>query len=188
MAPALQQLARRYRVVSFLYARSGNDFVCLARENAVTMLALAVERGTRRPLATSAGGAAILVALPAAERRRIIRANLAELGGFGKERLAGIRGMLRESIAAGFGLNLARVVAGVYSFGVAVRDPASGAVLGAVLMSGPPERLPIEQMRRMLPELQRVADEVAGRWVGGREERPASGGRAGPSRASRGGG
>ena len=62
VAPALQQLARRSRVVSFLYARSGEDFVCLARENGITMLALAVERGTRRPLATSAGGAAILVA------------------------------------------------------------------------------------------------------------------------------
>ncbi len=188
MAPALQQLARRHRVVSFLYARSGADFVCLARENGITMLALAVERGTRRPLATSAGGAAILVALPAAARRRIGRANLAELGGFGKGRLAGIRAMLRESIAADFGLNLARVVAGVHSFGVAVREPASTAVLGAVLLSGPPERLPIEQMRRILPELQRVADEVAGRWVGGREELPADGGRAGPSRASRGGG
>ena len=65
----------------------------------------------------------------------------------------------------------------MHSFGVAVRDPASGAVLGAVLMSGPPERLPIEQMRRMLPELQQVADEVAGRWVGGREERAEDGGR-----------
>jgi DNA-binding IclR family transcriptional regulator len=187
MAPALQQLARRYRVASFLYARSGEDFVCLARESAITMLALAVERGTRRPLATSAGGAAILVALPAAERRRIVRANLAGLGGFGKERLAGIRAMLRESVAAGFGLNLARVVAGVHSFGVAVRDPASAAVLGAVLMSGPPDRLPIEQMRRLLPELQRVAAEVAGRWVGGREERPEDGDRA-PIAASRGAG
>jgi DNA-binding IclR family transcriptional regulator len=169
VAPDLQRLARRYRVVSFLFARSGDDFVCLARENGISMLALAIERGTRRPLATSSGGAAILVRLPPDERRRVVRANFAELSSFGKERLAGIRAMLRESLVAGFGLNLARVVAGVNSFGVAVRDPASEAVLGSVLMSGPPERLPIDQMHRILPELRAVADDAAGRWVRGRD-------------------
>ena len=65
------------------------------------------------------------------------------------------------------------MVAGVHSFGVAIRDPKSAAVLGAVLMSGPPERLPIEQMHRLLPELQRVADEAARRWAGARDERVA---------------
>ena len=59
----------------------------------------------------------------------------------------------------------ARVVAGVHSFGVAVCDPDSSAVLGSVLMSGPPERLPLEQIMRILPQLQEVADDVARRWV-----------------------
>ena len=179
MASQLQQLARRYRVVSFLYARSGNDFVCLARQNGIEMLALAVQRGTRRPLATSAGGAAILMRLPADERREVIRANLADLKDFSRERITGIRAMLRESAehsaSAGypFGLNLARVVAGVHSFGVAVCDPDSSAVLGSVLMSGPPERLPLEQIMRILPQLQEVAGEVAERWVHARGPRGA---------------
>ena len=161
MASQLQQLARRYRVVSFLYARSGNDFVCLARQNGIEMLALAVQRGTRRPLATSAGGAAILMRLPADERREVIRAMLRESA--------------EHSASAGypFGLNLARVVAGVHSFGVAVCDPDSSAVLGSVLMSGPPERLPLEQIMRILPQLQEVAGEVAERWVHARGPRGA---------------
>jgi DNA-binding IclR family transcriptional regulator len=170
VAPDLRQLARRYRVVSFLYARSDNDFVCLARQDGIEMRALAVQRGTRRPLVTSAGGAAILVKLPADERRAVIRANLADLRSFGKERISGIRAMLRESTQCSFGLNRAQVVAGVHSFGVAVSDPASGTVLGSVLMSGPPERLPLEQIMRILPQLRQFADQVGRRWTGSRGE------------------
>lgn len=170
VTPDLRQLARRYRVVSFLYARSDNDFVCLARQDGIDMRALAVQRGTRRPLVTSAGGAAMLVELPADERRAVIRANLAELQTFGKERISGIRAMLRESAQCSFGLNRAQVVAGVHSFGVAVSDPASGTVLGSVLMSGPPERLPLEHIMRILPQLRQFADRVGRRWSSGRGE------------------
>ena len=97
-------------------------------------------------------------------------ANFAELKSFGKERISGIRAMLRESTACSFGLNRARVVAGVHSFGVAVSDPVSGAVLGSVLMSGPPERLPLEHMMRILPQLRQFADDVGRRWASGRGE------------------
>lgn len=169
VAPALRQLARRYRAVSFLYARSGDDFVCLVRENGISMRALAVERGTRRPLATSAGGAAILVQLPGDEKREVVRANMAELRAFGEQRISGIHAMLRESTEYGFGLNLARVVTGVHSFGVAVCASESEAPLGAVLLSGPPERLHIAEILRIVPELREVASDVARRWTRSRD-------------------
>ena len=164
-APALRQLARRHRAVAYLYARSDDDFVCLVRENGIAMRELTIERGTRRPLVTSAGGAAILMQLPDKERREVVRANMTELAAFGEQRISGIQAMLRESAACGYGLNLAWVVAGVHAAGVAVVDPASGEPLGAVGISGLPERLQLPRIEAIIPELREVAGEVARLWA-----------------------
>ena len=67
--------------VAFLYFRSGDDFVCAVRAGKTETKALTIVPGTRRPLIMSAGGAAILRALPAEEARAIIRRNLEQPGG-----------------------------------------------------------------------------------------------------------
>ena len=164
-APALRQLARRHRAVTFLYARSDDDFVCLVRENGIATRALTIERGTRRPLSTAAGGAAILIQLPDDEWREVVRANMAELNAFAEQRISGIRAMLRESVDCGYGLNLARVVSGVHAFAVAVLDPNSGQPLGAVGLSGLPERLPLHVIAAIVPELRAIAVDIAALWT-----------------------
>ncbi|MGE0312301.1 MAG: IclR family transcriptional regulator [Lautropia sp.] len=165
VAPLLRELARRHRAVAFLYARSGGDFVCLARENGVEMRALAVERGTRRPLISSSGGAAMLVKLPAGERRAIVDGNFAQLEAFGHDRIRGIRAMLRASTRCGYGLNLAQVVAGVHSIGVAVLDPRDDAVVGAVVVSGASEQFTLDAIRSALPRCNEAAVRVGQLWM-----------------------
>jgi DNA-binding IclR family transcriptional regulator len=174
-APMLRQLARRHRAVTFLYARSGDDFVCLVRENGVVMRALAIERGTRRPLVTSAGGAAILVQLPEDERRDLVRANMAKMAAFAEQRISGIRSMLRASAECGYGLNLGWVVAGVHAVGLAVCDPVSAEPLGAVVISGSPERLPLQRIEAIVPQLRSAAGEVAQIWTGSGPQRAEAG-------------
>ena len=129
------------------------------------MRALTIERGTRRPLVTSAGGAAILVQLPEHERRRLVQDNMSELAAFGEQRISGIRAMLRASAERGYGLNLAWVVAGVHALGVAVPDPVSGSPLGSVGVTGLPERLSLSAIEAMVPELREVAAEIALLWA-----------------------
>lgn len=165
VTPALRQLARRHRAVALLYSRSDGDFVCLARENGIAMRAITIERGTRRPLATCAGGAAILIQMPEQARREMVRANMAGLKTFAQARISGIRTMLRESAEHGYGLNLGRVVSGVHAFAVAVCDPGCGEPLGAIGLSGVPERLPLAEVTRIVPELRAVAEDVGHRWV-----------------------
>ena len=79
---------KRRPSAAFLFFRSGDDFVCAEREGSTDLKALTIFPGTRRPLATSAGGAAMLLDLPVPEARATARRNLASLTGYGRARSA----------------------------------------------------------------------------------------------------
>lgn len=159
----MAQLARRSKAVAFLFARSGSEFVCLVRAGSTGIMALSIEPGTRRPLATSAGGAAILVAMERELARRVLAGNLRELAGFHAGRLRAIRAMVRLSFASGFGLNPGIVVPNVHAFGVAITD-ARGEPIGSVTVAGPAEDLPMARIEGLLPTLRGVANRLAGQW------------------------
>lgn len=117
-APVLARLAAGSKGVAFLYLRSGAEFVCAERVGPSTLKGMSVEVGTRRPLVVSAGGVAILLALPGDEQRLITAANLQQIESFGPARRSAVQKMLRRSRRAGFGLNLADVVPGIHAIGV----------------------------------------------------------------------
>ena len=133
----LARLAKTLNGVAIVSLRSDDEFVCIAREGKA-LPAMTIEVGTRRPLITSVSGAAIVVALPRAEARRIVAANLRELSRFDAQRLRSLRMMMRESEAAGYGISLGRVVANIGAVGFAVRI-ASGEPIGSVAIVGPQE-------------------------------------------------
>ena len=76
----LVPLAKRFGGMAFLLIRSGDDYVCAAQGASREFKALTIFPGARRPLITSAGGAAILLALPPAEARAIIESSGHVLG------------------------------------------------------------------------------------------------------------
>lgn len=133
----LARLAKALNGVAIVSLRSDNDFVCIAREGRA-LPAMTIDVGTRRPLITSVSGAAILVALPRAESRKIVAANLRELGRFDAQRLRSLRAMIRESEGVGYGISLGRVVANIGALGVAVRN-AIGEPIASVAIVGPEE-------------------------------------------------
>ncbi|MBL8381565.1 MAG: IclR family transcriptional regulator [Burkholderiales bacterium] len=121
-APTLARLARNSPGVALLFLPSGTEFVCADRAGPDTIIGLSIEVGTRRPLLASAGGVAMLLALPEAEQEPIVRANLRQLQGLSPTRRAAVQRMLRRSRRAGFGVNLGDLVPGIHAFGVPLLD------------------------------------------------------------------
>lgn len=142
--PALARLAARTNCVAFLYLRSGNDFVCVARAGEAAIKGLSIDVGTRRALCLSSGGVAMLVALPAEARAAALAENLRRLRKARDRRLAAVERMVRRSAQRGAGVNLGDVVPQITSVAVAIRG-ADGMPFAALTVSGPFEQLPKER-------------------------------------------
>jgi DNA-binding IclR family transcriptional regulator len=152
-APLLR-LARRTGGVAFLYLRSNNDFVCAGRVGKTELKGLSIHIGTRRPLVTSAGGMAIVVALPAEESKAVVAENMKRLSRFGELRARSIERMLRRSQSQGFGINLGDVVPGINAFGFAIRN-SQGSPVASLGLSASDEDFPpggTARLRELLDE------------------------------------
>jgi DNA-binding IclR family transcriptional regulator len=131
-SPRLVRCARSLEGTLFLKVRSGDDTVCIARHDAgAPVPALLLEVGGRRPMALTAGGAAILVALPRSQQTRIERSNAVSITSGHRASWASVRRMLARSRAHAFGLNLGDIVPGICAVAVAV--PHRGAAPVAAL-------------------------------------------------------
>ncbi len=138
--PVLARLSAQTRCVGFLYLRSGNEFVCAARVGSSTIKGLSVVVGTRRPLCVSAGGIAILIALPKKERAAALEDNLRRLRQSGDPRLESVARMMKRSEQCGIGLNIGEFVPHITALGVALRTP-SGAPFASLSLSGSSDAL-----------------------------------------------
>jgi DNA-binding IclR family transcriptional regulator len=156
----LTRVAKRLGAVALLHLRSGDEFVCAARVDHVEIKALTIEVGTRRPLIVSAGGVAILLALPTAEARKIIARNMQQVARFGRSRVRALRGMLRRSAAQGYGVSQADVVPGVSAVGVAISDSA-GEPFGSISVVGLASGFPSARMPEVVAALREEAAVIA---------------------------
>ena len=149
----LEVLAARTSGAAFLLFRSGDDFVCAARVGGVELKALTIFPGTRRPLVTAVGGAAIMLAMPVGQARAIINRNFASLRGVGynRARLRAIRAMLERTHAEGFAINAGDTLPGVNTFGLVLRD-SKGVPFAAIAVEGTAQALPLDR----LPEIRRL--------------------------------
>lgn len=149
--------SRRMDGTALLLLRSGFEYVCSVRAGPVKLPGLMVDRGTRRPLFTSVGGAAILLALPVEEAREVLENNVAqEIAKRGAGRLAALERMRERSARHGFGVNLGDIVEGLHAFAQAVRDP-EGKTFAAVCLVGSADRFPESQLAEVKAELLRIA-------------------------------
>jgi len=148
-------LARHWDSVVIVSARSGTDFVCLAREGR-PLAAMTIEVGTRRPLITSVSGVAIVVDLPSAESRALVADNFRRLGRFGEARRRDLRAMIQRSREAGFGISLEHVVPGIGAIGVAMRD-AHGRPFASVALVAPVAQLTESRIGRIVTGLRATA-------------------------------
>lgn len=136
----LERLVKRLGGVAFLYLRSGSDFVCAARAGAVPIKSLSIEVGTRRPLLSSAGGVAILIAMPKDAARTIITQNMSAIARFGGLSIASLERMLAESQRRQLGMNEQNVIPGWNAYALAVRDTA-GAPFASLMVAAESHQL-----------------------------------------------
>jgi DNA-binding IclR family transcriptional regulator len=152
----LTRLAKRTRAVATLYLRSHDETVCaLSIGEAATKNFLVV--GDRMPLLTTAGGLAILLALPQREARAIMKKNLFAVEHLGKERIRRFEAMYRSSKAAGIGMHESHKFSGVVGYGLAVLD-STQSPFAAVLLSGSTAEIPRSRLPEIVATLQ---EEVA---------------------------
>lgn len=132
----LARIARELRGVAVVSLRSGDDFVCIAREGR-PLKAMTIDVGTRRPLVTSVSGVAILVALRSTAARAIIAENFRGLTRFDAARIRSLRAMIRLSEAQGYGISTGHVVPGIGAVSLPIRNTigepvASIAIVGTL--------------------------------------------------------
>lgn len=154
----LLALAKRAGAVAFLFFRSGDDFVCAMRVGNADLLAFTGFPGSRRPLVASAGGAAILLALPEAEARAIIRRNLDRMG-LTKARVRAVRSMLKRSAAEGFAINAGDLLPGVNAYGLALLD-AYGQPFASIMLAAGEQLLPLTRLPEIKLSMQKAAEQL----------------------------
>lgn len=154
-------VASALEAYAFLSLRSGADFVCAANAGATSVKALVHDVGLRRPLLVSAGGAAMVVALPADEGAAVIEDNLRRVQAAGEVRVKAVQRMLRRSQLQGCGVHLGDIVPGVNTFGVAIRQ-ADGMPFASISVAARAEELPLARLPAVVPELEAAARAMAG--------------------------
>ncbi len=118
----LEVAARRARGASFVYLRSGNDAVCLARFDHVPVQGAWSQPGTRRFLASLAAGLAIVARLPSDQATLIVEAYFKSLAQAGDANLNERKSVALQSLRLGFGLNNGKIAHGLASVAVAICD------------------------------------------------------------------
>lgn len=139
-SPGLAQLAAATRDIVFLNVRSAAESVCVARfEGRKALKAYTVDVGTRRPLALSAGGVAMLIALPRAEQTHLEALNLQAIVRRGEARQTAVRCMVQRSRKLGYGFNKEDIIPGIAAIGVAICNQAGMPVASLSLATTGPD-------------------------------------------------
>lgn len=161
-ATELALLARRLDQTVYLDLRSSLDMVCVGRYEGASQIQ--VGRGwvgMRGPLGMTPGGMAVLARLPAAERQKIVTANMDRyrtLEGFDE---AGFESSLEHSVSLGYGrydaIILDRTMCGL---GVAICDAEARpfASIGVAFMKG---WLSAKQLKDWVSDLTKTSERIS---------------------------
>lgn len=156
----LADLARVTGDTTFLFVRSGDDAVCINRiQGTYPVQTPALPLGSRQPLGVSAGGLALLAALPAAEQKRIIEAVAPRLGAYGELDADDVRTHCALVAKVGYAHIANRAVPGISALGVPVYGE-SGLLLAAVTVAATHNRMTDARVREIVPLLRGAAQAI----------------------------
>lgn len=143
----LRRLAQMSEDSAFLCLLSGNDVVCVHREEGSHPIRTHVMQvGIRYPLGVGSFGPAILAAMDAAEVERILTVNRRAIESYENYSIERVRQLLKTARAKGYSVNPGLVYPESYGLAVAVldeRDQPIGALsIGAIASRLQPDRQP----------------------------------------------
>jgi len=158
--PPLTRVAERFNACAVLYLRSGVDWVCAARAGPSVYGGSILEVGTRRPLLSAVGGAAILMALAPAEAHAIVAQNKKQLKRLSDASLLRLEKFVERSASQGFAFAQGEVSKGVHTFGIPLCDEHEQP-FGSLALAGSADEFPASRARAVIEVLRAEAQTIA---------------------------
>ncbi|WP_172297167.1 IclR family transcriptional regulator [Pseudoruegeria sp. HB172150] len=137
---AVDRVAARTKVTTYLMRRSGIEAVCIYKADGTAVIrVIPVEVGQRRYLGVGAGATALLAELDDATIERILAAIEPELGCYADLSIDNIRQSVRSTRESGFAVSEKRVYNSTFGLGVAVRTDHGTADFAISIAAHAPE-------------------------------------------------
>ncbi|HEX2544962.1 MAG TPA: IclR family transcriptional regulator [Ramlibacter sp.] len=158
--PVVARLAEETGDTSFVFLRSGYDAVCISRmQGSYPIQTPSVPLGSRQPLGVSAGGLALLAALPDAEISTVIKTVAPRLGAYGDLDADSVRDLCRDAKACGYAVTGNHAVPGVRAIGLPIFNAAKSPV-AAITVAATHGRMTDQRITAILPKLKQAAREL----------------------------
>ncbi|MDB5963782.1 MAG: IclR family transcriptional regulator, partial [Polaromonas sp.] len=152
--PVCMALAEQTGDTSFLFLRSGHDAVCISRiQGTYPIQTPSVPVGSRQPLGVSAGGLALLSALPVPEMEVVMAAVEPRLGAYGDLGVDKLRELCALARSNGYALTGNHAVPGVRAVGLPIFD-LSGNPIAAITVAATQARMNERRLMTILPMLE----------------------------------
>ncbi|RYY86575.1 MAG: IclR family transcriptional regulator, partial [Comamonadaceae bacterium] len=133
--PVVARLAEETGDTTFLFLRSGQDAVCILRsQGSYPIQTPSVPLGSRQPLGVSAGGLALLSALPEEEAEPIVRAVAPRLGAYGDLDADAVLELCALARRTGHAVTGNHAAPGVRAIGLPIRN-AAGSPVAAITVA-----------------------------------------------------
>jgi DNA-binding IclR family transcriptional regulator len=158
--PVVAQLAEATGDTTFLFLRSGYDAVCLTRiQGSYPIQTPSVPLGSRQPLGVSAGGLALLAALPDDEIAGVIKAIAPRLGAYGHLDAEIVTELCAQAKRVGYAVTGNHAVPGVRAIGLPIFNAARSPI-AAITVAATLTRMTDARIATLLPKLRHAAREL----------------------------
>jgi len=162
--PIMQELSAECGLTSSLYVPVGGSRVLVARVEGANPLRYTLPVGERFPLYLGAAGKTILAFMDDAISQDLLgEVNTIEHADGTIKKMAEFRAELTEIRSQGYARSAGERVLGITAIAAPIMD-SSGAVQGALGLTGPSDELSGEQAQRVVPELRRAATAIGTRY------------------------
>lgn len=159
--PVLTSLSKWLGDTSFLFVRSGDDTVCIARvPGSYSIQTPVVPAGSRQPLGVNAGGLALLAAMPDVEVNRILENITLRLQAYANLDVELVRDHVANARKKGFALIANHAVPGIAAVGLPILDRA-GQPIAALTVATVESRMTEQRVLiEVVPRLHAAALEI----------------------------
>lgn len=160
-SPILKKLAFETLDTSFLFIRSENDAVCIARESGGYYIQTpVVQVGSRQPLGVSAGGLALLSALSEDEMESVLEDSAMRLNIYGGLTINEAKKLYYDASQKGYAVIANHAAPGVKGIGMPIID-RNGNAIAALTVATTIERMTEEHVQKILPLLRKATADIS---------------------------
>lgn len=159
-APVLKKLANETLDTSFLFIRSADDAVCIAREmGGYYIQTPVIQLGSRQPLGVSAGGLALLSALQETEIDEILENSAMRLNIYGGLTIKQTKDLYYDARNQGYAVIENYAVPGVKGVGIPIIQQ-DGTPIAAITVATTIDRMDEAHIAMIIPKLKKAAEDI----------------------------